>query len=271
VQVEVGERALPLVARDPAARAFVDRYLGGRRLTPVDVFATTGQVELRQLGWTFRRAPELPGGACVAEPGFRAAAVAPHGRDLEFRFNARTESPVTAEVVRVASARPLRSPNLVARLVRAEPFTWVGPRSRRADGIYVARLTTLTPGGRVDERRFALQRHRGRFRALPAYVTLERCELLRSFALSSPAFGGARRPTRLGVSVSTVEPARAVLRLRRGRRTVRRLRLGTVRPGHARELRLAAARLRRGRYAVELTVTAPGGRSERARLHSERL
>ena len=135
----------------------------------------------------------------------------------------------------------------------------------------MARLTALTPGGRVDVRRFALRRRRGRFRSLPAYAAPERCELLRAFSLSGPAFGGARRPHALRVAVRTVEPARAVLRLRRGRRTVRRLRLGSVRPEQVRRLRLRAGRLRRGRYALELTVTAADGRVERARLFSSRL
>jgi hypothetical protein len=131
----------------------------------------------------------------------------------------------------------------------------------------VVRLATLTPGGRMDTRRFALSRPAGRFRSLPAYTRPERCELLRSFSLSGPAFG--RRG--LGVVPRTVEPARAVLRLHRGRRTVRRVRLGTVQAQAERRLRLRARGLRRGRYAVDLRVAGPDGRVERARLVSRRL
>jgi hypothetical protein len=228
-------------------------------------------VELRQLGWVFRRAPDPPGGTCVAEPGFDTAAVAARGRALAVAVKGRTESPATAELVRVASLRQLRRPRVVARVTRTGSFTMAGPRGRKADGVYVARLSTLTPGGRLDVRRFALVRRHGRFRSLRAYATAERCELLRSLALSGPAFGGRRKPHRLGVSVRTVEPARAVLRLRRGRKTVRRVRLGTVRPERARRLRLRTRGLRRGRYTVELSVTAADGRVERARLGASRL
>jgi hypothetical protein len=266
--IEVNARARRTAERDPAARQFLDRQLGGRRFTTVDLFATTSQVELRPLGWVFRRAPDPPGGTCVAEPGFDTAAVSPRGRGLGFAVKARTESPVTAELLRVASLRRLRRPRMLERVTRAGGFTMAGPR---ANGVYVARISTLTPGGRVDVRRFAFVRRRGRFHRLRSYVTPERCELLRSVALSGPAFGGRRKPHRLGVSVRTVEPARAVLRLRRGRRTLRRLRLGTVRPERARRVRLRARGLRRGRYAVELSVTARDGRVERARLGANRL
>jgi hypothetical protein len=262
--IEVGARA----RRDPAARAFIERELGGHRFTTVDVFATASQVELRPLGWVFRRAPDPPGGACVPEPGFDAASVAPRGRALGLAFKARTESPVTAELVRVASLRKLRRPKVLERATRGGSFTMGRPP---ADGVYVARLSTLTPGGRLDVRRFAFVRRHGRFHRLRAYVTPERCELLRSMALSGPAFGGRRKPHRLGVSVRTVEPARAVLRLRRGRRTLRRLRLGIVRPERGRRVRIRARGLRRGRYTVELVVTARDGRVERARLGANRL
>ena len=42
---------------------------------------------------------EPAGGTCVTEPGFDEASVRPAGRGLAFAFRARTESPVTVEVL----------------------------------------------------------------------------------------------------------------------------------------------------------------------------
>ena len=59
--IEVPAAANRLAEGDPEVRAFLERHLDGR-FTPVDVFATTEEVTLCQLGWTFRRAPSRPAG-----------------------------------------------------------------------------------------------------------------------------------------------------------------------------------------------------------------
>ena len=230
----------------PASRSFFD----GRRFVAVDVFATRDEVSLQPLGWTFRRAAAPPGGVCVSEPGFASASVKPAGSGLAIALRARTESPVFVEV--------LRGRRVVARFVRVEGFEWSG-RVRR--GVYVVRLRTLTPGGRLATRLFPVLRRRGRFRSLPPFVNEERCELLRSFSLRGPVFRRALRG-----SVSTVEAARAVVVLRRRGRRVRRLRLGTVRPERATPFRISTKGLRPGRYFLSLRVRASDGRAQRARL-----
>ena len=247
-----------LAERDPEARAFLERHLDGR-FTPVDVFATTEQVVLSQPGWTFRREPDPPGGSCVTEPGFDQTSVTPRGRGLAIGFRARTESPVRVDVLRRATATRLVRARVVARFVRSDGFAWRGPR-RRAAGVYVVRLRTLTPGGRLATELFPFARRRGRFRALAPFVADEGCALLRSFSLSSPVFGGrSRRPLR--VAVRTIEPARATLAIRRGARTIRRLRLGEVRPGGVRRVRITSRGLAPGSY----TLVARGEGARRRR------
>ena len=245
-----------LAEHDPEARAFLERHLAGR-FTPVDVFATTQEVSLRPFDWTFRREPEPPGGSCVTEPGFDQTSVTPRGRGLAIGFRARTESPVRVDVLRMATATRVARPRVVARFVRTGGFVWSGPRPR-SRGVYVVRLRTLTPGGRLTTELFPFARRRGRFRALAPFLADEGCALLRSFSLSSPVFGGRRAPPAAGRAVQTVEPARATARPpRRAGRTVRRLRLGQVRPGR-RGAGCGSPRAgsSRGRYALELTVTA---------------
>ena len=209
------------------------------------------RLSLEPLGWTFRRAAPPPGGVCVSEAGFASASVKPAGSGLAIALRARTESPVFVEV--------LRGRRVVARFVRVEGFEWPG-RVRR--GVYVVRLRTLTPGGRLATRLFPVLRRRGRFRSLPPFVSEERCELLRSFCAE-----GAGVPAR--VCGAAFPPSRP-----RGRWWCcgaagggsGGLRLGTVRPERPTPFRISTKGLRRGRYRLSLTVRASDGRVERARL-----
>ncbi|MDX6668812.1 MAG: hypothetical protein QOK04_2192 [Solirubrobacteraceae bacterium] len=262
---------VPATARaDPEARAFVDRELGGRRFTTTDLSATRGAVGLGGPGWTFARRDAAPGETCVAGSGFDAMHVAPSGHGLALELATPTRSPATVEISRVASGDRVAT-SLVARLFRLGASSWGGPgASRRADGRYVVRVRTLTPGGRIDERLLAFDRQRGFFRALAPYATVPGCGLLRRLALDTPAFGG-RSALPLRATLDVGEPARAVLVLRRGSRVVRALSLSGLVPTALRRLSISARGLPRGAYTLAATVTAADGRFVHAVVAAQRF
>jgi hypothetical protein len=262
---------VPAAARANAeARAFVDRELGGRRFTTTDLSATRAAVGLGGPGWTFARRDVAPGETCVAGSGFDAMHVAPSGHGLALELATPTRSPATVEISRVASGDRVAT-SLVARLFRLGASSWGGPgASRRADGRYVVRVRTLTPGGRIDERLLAFDRQRGFFRALAPYATVPGCGLLRRLALDTPAFGG-RSALPLGATLDVGEPARAVLVLRRGSRAVRQLSLSGLVPTALRRLSISARGLPRGAYTLAATVTAADGRFVHAVVAAQRF
>jgi hypothetical protein len=262
---------VPAAARaDPEARAFVDRELGGRRLTQTDLSVTSSTLSLAGPGWTFARRDAPHGEACVAESGFDAMSVAASGPGLALHLATPTRSPATVEIARVTSGDRVAT-SLVARLFRLGVSSWGGPgASGRADGRYVVRVRTLTPGGRIDERLLAFDRRRGRFQMLASYATPPRCGLLRRLALDSPAFGGsAALPMRATLDVG--EPARAVLVLRRGSRAVRQLSLRGLAPTAPRRLSVPAGGLPRGAYTLTATVTAADGRLAQGVVAAQRF
>jgi hypothetical protein len=93
--------------------------------------------------------------------------------------------------------------------------------------------------------------------------------MVRELGLSSPVLGGRRRP--LGVRYRLDRAARVTIALKRGRRTVRRLRTRRVRGERTYRVRFGARRLRRGRYRVVLVVRSLGGRRARASVAASRL
>jgi hypothetical protein len=161
--------------------------------------------------------------------------------------------------------------SLVARLFRLGASSWGGPGpSRRADGRYVVRVRTLTPGGRIDERLLAFDRRSGFFHALAPYATAPGCRLLRRLALDAPAFGGRARLS-LRATLDVGEPARAVLVLRRGSRAVRQLALRDLVPTAPRRLSISARGLPRGPYTLTVTVIAADGRVFHAVVAAQRF
>jgi hypothetical protein len=149
---------------------------------------------------------------------------------------------------------------------------WSG-RGRRAatgDGTYVVRARIRTPGGRIDERRVALRRSGGRFKAARSFDRRASCGLLSSFKLERPVFGG-RSNRALSIAFRLSSPARVRVEVLRNGRVVRRFAESGRRAGITHRLRLASERLRRGNYVVRLTATAPAGGRVVARLTSLRL
>lgn len=115
--------------------------------------------------------------------------------------------------------------------------------SARRRGAYVVRFRA---DGEV--RRTAFLRRGRRLRALPAFERRDPCGLITAATLSSPTL---RRSTVLRVGLS--EPARVIVRVRRGRRTVARFRTRATAPRH--RLRIRGKRLRRrGTYRISVTA-----------------
>ncbi len=139
-----------------------------------------------------------------------------------------------------ATVDVLRGKRRVTRLRgRGGRLTWSG-RGARRDGFYVLRVRK--PG---DTRRLAVRRRGGRLRRLGDFERRARCATVRSLSLGGPVFG----PGPLRIAYRLARPARVTLTLRRGRRVVRVLRRRAARSGRA---RVAATRLKRGRYRVTL-------------------
>jgi hypothetical protein len=262
---------VPAAARaDPEARAFVDRELGGRRFTATELSATHSALGLAGPEWTFARRDAGPGETCVRESGFDTMRVTPSGRGLALELATPTRSPASVEISRVASGDRVAT-GLVARLFRLGASSWRGPgASRRADGRYVVRVRTLTPGGRIDERLLAFDRQRGFFHGLAPYTTMPGCGLLRRLALDAPAFGG-RSALPLRAKLDVGESARAVLVLRHGSRAVRQLAVRGLAPGAPRRLSFTARGLPRGSYTLTATVIATDGRLVHAVVAAQRF
>jgi hypothetical protein len=102
-------------------------------------------------------------------------------------------------------------------------------------------------------RRFALERRRGKFRRRGAFERGASCDLVRTFRLNRPVFGGPRRVA-LRTVVRVARRARVRVTVKRGRRTVLRFARRTVAGGHTLRLRLRARGLRRGRYTIRLAA-----------------
>ena len=218
------------------------------------------------------RTPEAPPVAtCPFAPKFRTAKVRRSGRGLRFDFETLTGQPATVDVFQASRGRRVFRARRVAHFTRrTRGFTWNG-RSRRgrvSRGTYFARLMT-GPADSADIRRVTLVRRLGSFRVVRPHYRRSTCGILRTFKLSSPAFGGSNRK-RLGIAYRLAGEARVSIVVRRGKKVVKRFRTrgfaGNV--VHRRSIRPRG--LRRGTYKVTATVTA-GGRTTRSSLYSRKL
>lgn len=240
--IEVTDAARRAAAGDAAAEALLRGPLGERRFTGAEISATTHEVDLSGIGWALARAADPPGGACVTEPGFASASVTPASGRVRATVARRTESPATAEV--------RRGTHVVARMTGTGPFAWPAGGTHPHAGIATMRLTTLTPGGRVDARAFALRIRRGRVTVLGPTSLAGACTPLRSASLARPSFGRRRS---LVVRVATTARTAMRISLARHGRTVRRART-TVDPAGLTRVRVNGRALPAGRYRV--TVAA---------------
>jgi hypothetical protein len=225
----------------------------------------SGFYDVKLAGWPFTDASAgVAAGECTGDAGFRSVSAKPRGRRVRLRFTRRLQHPVDIDVFRVSQGRRVVRERRVARFRRAARSTlWQG---RVRDGYYFVRFTMRRDGRRVDVRRIVLRRRNGRFALAPRHYRRGDCELLRSFKLQRPVFGG-RRGTPLRVAYRLTRAARVTLTVSRGGRRVVR---SVADRAAGRTYRIALAPRRRGVYRVRLTAQ-DGGRRVTATLTARRL
>ena len=176
----------------------------------------SGFYNVKLAGWPF--ASGAAGGPRRATaPATRASAPCRRrrkGRRVRLAFTRRRAGAVKIEVFQVSQGRRIVSERRVARFTK--PATWSG---RGRDGYYFARFTMA---GR-DVRRIVLRKQDGRFTQVARHYRRGDCELLRSFKLERPVFGGRQRT-----------PLRVAFRLTRARARRSRSRAASARSPAAR-------------------------------------
>jgi hypothetical protein len=198
------------------------------------------------------------GNACTPRGGLRSARVSRTRRGgVRLGFARRRKAKVRVTVQRV-TRRGLRR---VLSTRRSRPVTLRHGRLGR--GTYVATFRIRTANGRVDQRRRAFRVAGRRVRRLAAFARDPSCAMVTGLALRSPVVG---RRARLAFRLDRT--ARVTVRVLRGKRTVRRLKLGTKQgeTGYSVVLR----RLRKGAGRVRLDARSAGGRRTHATLHFRR-
>ena len=160
---------------------------------------------------------------------------------MRLAFTRRRAGAVKIEVFQVSQGRRIVTERRVARFTK--PATWSG---KGPDGYYFARFTMA---GR-DVRRIVLRKQGGTFRKVARHYRRGDCELLRSFKLRRPVFGG-RQGTPLRVAYRLTRAARATITITRGKRVVARR---TTNSAGGRTYRLAFRPSARGVYRVKIAV-----------------
>ncbi len=243
------------LSTDPTSPHFGDQTRRFSRKAWVDMrFCTEEILRDRALAVT-----EL---GCVRDSGLRSARVrrASRGR-VRLAFRRRLRMPVKVEVFRASAGRLRR----VVATRRSRSFTL---RRRLSGGVYVARFTALGRTAKADRRDVVFRMRRGRAGVAKRSISRrEGCGTLRTAALRSPLFGGARgRSLRLRYTLS--RRARVTISLWRGKRTV--LRRARTRRAGIHVLTVPAASLGRGVYTVRIAVRA-AKRTSVLRLSARRL
>jgi hypothetical protein len=215
----------------------------------------SGFYNVRLDNWPSAATAGTASGDCTGDEGFGRVTAKPAKRALRLAFTKRRDLPVKVEVFQVSHSRRIISERRVARFTR--PRTW---KAKVAGGYYFARFTMTSDGGRVDVRRIVLRRSNGRWRRTARHYRRGSCELLRSYKLERPVFGG-RRDTPLRIAYRLTTAARIALVVTRGKRVVARR---TLDAAANRTYRVAIRAKRRGVYRVRL---AAPGLSERLTAH----
>ena len=214
------------------------------------------------------RAPQTLERCAATTQSFRSVSVGPRRRGLRFAFTRRVNRPVNVDVFQVSAGRRVVGERRVARFARRTgAFSWSGRRG--SDGLYFARFTIRDARGRLDERRVALVRSKGRFRLRPEFYRRTSCATLTSFKLERPAFGGSRNRA-VGIAFRLAREGRVSVEVARGSVVVKRFGPQTRRAGVTHRLRLAPEGLRRGTYRIRLRYTGDRG-SLAASLFVQRL
>jgi len=207
--------------------------------------------------------PDPPSSSCVQPSGFRSTSVARRGSRLRLAFTRTSPVPVSVDVFQQSSGRRILGERLVARFRgRSAAVMWNGranqPGRRVTDGYYVVRYRTRTASG-TDTRRIALRRSGGRWSTRPAFYRRAVCDLLRSFKLERPVFGG-RTNRALGITYQVEREAQVVVTVSRGKRVVKRFSARTVDPRRTIRLRFDAEGRPRGDYRVRIEARRAGER-----------
>jgi choice-of-anchor B domain-containing protein len=215
-----------------------------------------------------------PASSCTTDTGFSAVGVRSFGRrGLELGFERRVSGLASVDVFQQSVGRRIIGERLVARYTgRAQDVRWNGranrPGRRVTDGYYFVRYRVATPRG-TDVRRIALRRVGGKWSRRPEFYRRASCDLLRSFKLERPVFGG-RTNRALNVSYQASSAARAEVTVLRGAKVVRRFAARDVRARRTMRARLDASKLRRGTYTVRI-VLRRGGETVTSTLSARRL
>jgi hypothetical protein len=197
--------------------------------------------------------------ACTQPVALRSASVTSKGGRLELGFRRAAQAPVTVDVFQQSVGRRVIGERLVARFSRrTSAVRWDGKANRPGrtitDGYYFVRYRS---GG--ETRRVALRRVDGRWSRRPSFQRPATCDLVRSFKLERPVFGG-RTNRALGVSYQVAREAQVTVTVLRGSRTVRRFATRTVDARRTVRLRFDAERRSRGDYRVRIDVRRAGER-----------
>jgi hypothetical protein len=220
-------------------------------------------------------APQVtPPARCTASSGFRSIRTRASGRRVALGFTRAVTRPVTVDVFQQSVGRRVIGERLVARFTnRSRGLTWNGRANRRGrrvtDGYYFVRYRIAQPGGETDVRRVTLRRVDGRFTSRPDFYRRATCDLLSSFKLERPVFGG-RSNRDLGISYRLADAARVEVVVRRGSRVVRRFAASQRSGDRTFRLRLDAEGLARGDYRVTLSARR-GATTVRSVLTTRRL
>ncbi len=221
-------------------------------------------------------APSSSGPSCTASAGFRSIDVDRRsgGRSLSLGFTRARSQPVAVDVFQQSVGRRVIGERLVARFTeRSGSVTWNGranrPGRRVTDGYYFVRYRMGT-GATADTRRVALRRVRGRFTTRPEFYRRASCDLLRSFKLERPVFGG-RANRALNVSYQLTRGARVTVEVLRGSRVVRRFATTQQQARRTYRLRFDAEGTPRGDHRVRITAARTGERTVTSTLTARRL
>jgi hypothetical protein len=203
------------------------------------------------------------GVSCTAAPGFRSTSVTPRGRGLRLAFDRTSTEPVVVDVFQQSAGRRVVGERLVARFTgRGGDIAWDGratvPGRTVTDGFYFVRYRTRTASG-THTPRIALRRAGGRWSTRPSFYRRAECDLLQSFKLERPVFGG-RSHRALGISYRVERRAQVTVTVLRGTRVVKRFAARTADARRTYRLRLAAQGLKRGDHRVRIEATRAGER-----------
>jgi immune inhibitor A len=176
------------------------------------------------------------------------------------------------DVFEVSKPRRVIGQRLIARFRnRKRSFTWNGRGQggrRLVDGLYVVRVVART-GQRIESRRIALVRSKGRFRVRKAFDVRSQCGLVRAFRATLPVLGGrTERP--LDVRYRLGAKSRVSIAIVRGKKLVRRLRTTTRAANRTYKVRLTALKLPRGELTIILNAKS-GNHAAKRTLAARRL